>query len=66
MPLFSRQVVLLQGGTGIKLDFDLSGMRELRVLSADKQSLALINELIGDGDGTDGQWLETFYQRLGA
>lgn len=63
--LDSRHVLLKQGGTGVVLNFNLAGLRELKVLSANDAGLRVLDRLLKTS--TDpAVWLDLFYQELGS
>jgi type IV secretion system protein VirB4 len=64
LPLDSRTAFLRQGDTGVVLDLNIGGMRELRVLSNNKESIRVLTELLKELPPDDPQFLDVFYKRL--
>lgn len=59
-----RQFMLRQGDTSIVASLDLSGMKELDVLSGSDKTVKIMDEVIAKVGDNSEDWLPAFYERV--
>lgn len=64
MSVDKRQFMLRQGGVSIVASLDLSGMRELDVLSGSDETVRIMNKVVSKSGENQKDWLPAFYEQM--
>ena len=59
-----RQFMLKQDGESIVVSLDLSGLKEVKILSGDEKAVIMMNEAIEQRGGDPKEWLPVLYEKM--